>query len=215
MTKFYLFTIIIFTQLTIFPQQSELSKSVNSLSKFIASDYFANLKKTTNDLNLADTIYAHAIKLKNYNYSEALLSLTFATLPYRLVPLEIPFTHIVINFPLYSDADSIYLLKNKNLPKNLLYDSPQDSFGDKDKLAHFFGSAFLSYNTFIFDFADLIGYFVEVFEEAFVVQSTVDFRDLNVDKMGKIFGILLEKNKNLMPSDILLSRSLFNFRYSP
>jgi hypothetical protein len=214
MTKLFLL-LIIFLQIAALGQQSDLSKSVNNLTGFISSDYFSNLKKGTNDLSLVDTIYEHAVKLKNYNYSEALLSLTFATIPYNVVPLEIPFTHVVMNFPLISDADSIFLLKNKALPKNLLYDSPKDSFGDKDKMAHFFGSAFIAYDSFFFDFADLIGYFVEVFEETFVVQGTVDFRDLDVDKMGKLFGILLKNNKNLLPSDIFLSRSLFNFRYAP
>jgi hypothetical protein len=206
---------IFFLQITALAQQSDLSKSVNNISEFISSDYFIHLKKETNDLSLVDTIYEHAVKIKDYDYSEALLSLTFATIPYKDVPLEIPFTHVEINYPLVSDVDSIFLLKDKELPKNLFYDSPQNSFGDKDKLAHFFGSAFISYNSFFFDSADLIGYFVEVFEETFVVQGTVDFRDLDVDKMGKLFGILLKNNKNLLPSDIFLGRSLFNFRYTP
>lgn len=214
MTKYCLF-IIIFAQTIILPQQSDLSKSVNYLSEFISSKYFNNLEKTTNDLNLIDTIYVRALKYENYDYSEALLALTFATIPYRLVPLQFPFTHLVFHYPLVSDADSIFHLKNKNLPKNLLYDTPSDNFGDKDKSAHFFGSAFISYTSFFFDFADLIGYFVEVFEETFVVQGTVDYRDLDVDKLGKLFGVLLKNDKNLLPSDIFLSRSLFNFRYAP
>ncbi|HED05989.1 MAG TPA: hypothetical protein ENI61_04830, partial [Ignavibacteria bacterium] len=41
----------------VFAQQSNLSKAVNYLSGFIASDYFRELKKSNNDLALVDTIY--------------------------------------------------------------------------------------------------------------------------------------------------------------
>ena len=43
-----LFVLIITIQ--IFPQQSKLSKAVNYLSGFIASDYFLELEKTTSQL---------------------------------------------------------------------------------------------------------------------------------------------------------------------
>ena len=67
---------------------------------------------------------------------------------------------------------------------------PEIDYGDKDKLAHFFGSAFLSYESTIFDLGKLIGYFVEAFEESFKVQSTVDLRDLDVNEYGRLFGTL-------------------------
>ncbi|MCK7528323.1 MAG: hypothetical protein MZV64_67510 [Ignavibacteriales bacterium] len=49
----------------------------------------------------------------------------------------------------------------------------------------------------------LIGYFVEAFEEDFKVQSAVDLRDLDVNEYGRLFGKLLEENKNLLPSQII------------
>jgi hypothetical protein len=216
MRTFNILLVIILT-LTIcslqFPQQSKLSKAVNHLSDFIASEYFLNLKKTKPDIALVDSIYIRAAEFANKDYSEALLALTFATIPYKEVPIESPIFKRLMYFPLTSTDDSTFTLKNMNLPKELYYDSPKTDYGDKDKLAHFFGNAFLSYSITIFDLANGFGYFVESFEEDFKVQSRVDYRDLEVNNNGALFGVLLLDNKSLLPSDILLFRSLTFFSF--
>ena len=89
-----LITIILTT--LIFPQQSKLSKAVNYLSDFIASDHFVELKKTNSDLALVDSIYLRAIAFTKEDYSEALLALTFATVPYKKIPIVIPIIKEVI-----------------------------------------------------------------------------------------------------------------------
>jgi hypothetical protein len=205
--------IVLVLEINLYPQQSTLSKGVNYLSEFIASDYFLDLKKTNNDLELTDTLFLRAVKYKDYNYSEALLALTFATVPYKEVPIEFPLIG-VLDYPLVSANNSVFLKKDNNLPKELFYDTPNNNFGDKDKLAHFFGSAFISYSTNIFDLGDLIGYFVEVFEQSFKVQSSVDIRDLRTNKLGNIFGHILKKNKSVLPSQVMLIKSLSYFRYN-
>jgi hypothetical protein len=131
-----------------------------------------------------------------------------ATVPYREVPIQIPLINSTIDFPLTSADEETFLEKNENLPRYLFFDTPQNSYGDKDKLAHFFGSAFLSYESHLFDMGKLIGYFVEAFEENFKVQSSVDIRDLDVNDYGRLFGKLLQENKNLLPSQIFLIRSI-------
>ena len=208
-------TILITILLTtlIFPQQSNLSKAVNYLSTFIASDYFVELKETNSDLALVDSIYLRAIAFTKKDYSEALLALTFATVPYKKIPIVIPIIKEVIYYPLISADDSTFNLKNKNLPRYLFYDSPKTSRGDVDKLAHFFGNAFIGYSENIFDLSSLIGYFVESFEESFKVQSKVDYRDLDVNWYGDQFGKLLQENEKLLPSQIMLIRSLKYFRF--
>jgi len=204
---------IIFTTL-IFPQQSKLSRAVNYLSDFIASDYFVELKETNSDLALVDSIYLRAIAFTGKDNSEALLALTFATVPYKKVPIVIPIIKEVIYFPLISADDSTFNLKNKNLPRYLFYDSPKTNHGDVDKLAHFFGNAFIGYSENIFDLSSLIGYFVESFEESFKVQSKVDYRDLDVNWYGDQFGKLLNENEELLPSQIMLIRSLKYFSFT-
>jgi len=80
-----LITIILTT--LIFPQQSNLSKAVNYLSTFIASDYFVELKGTNSDLALVDSIYLRAIAFTEKDYSEALLAITFAIV--KVFPLPV------------------------------------------------------------------------------------------------------------------------------
>lgn len=211
-----LFFVIVSTlfAINLFPQQSKLSKSVNYISEYISSSEFIFHKTKIGDLQSIDSIYLVAVKFTDYDYSEALLALTFAAVPYREVPIQIPIIKIILNYPLISASDSIFNLKNENLPRYIFYDSPNDSYGDKDKLAHFFGSAFISYSSNIFDLGNAIGYFVEVFEESFKVQSSIDERDLETNQLGNIFGTLLEKNKNILPSQIIIFRTITNFYYN-
>ena len=193
---------------SIYPQQSELSKGVNYLSEFIASDYFLQLKKDNTDTALVDSIYVRAINFYEKDYQEALLALTFTTIPYSRVPLVIPLLKIRLYYPLISASDSITNLKNQNLPNKLFFDSPDNEYGDKDKLAHFFGNAFIGYAENILKLADVFGYFVEAFEEDFKAQSEVDFRDVDVNWYGVLFGETLELNKEVLPSQIMAIRSL-------
>ncbi|MCX7611314.1 MAG: hypothetical protein N2043_06975 [Ignavibacterium sp.] len=194
------------------PQQSKLSKSVNLISDYIASDNLLSIRKNNGELSAVDSMYLFAIRVNNGNLSETLLSLTFSTVPYREVPIQMPLLNLVLNYPLTSANEKTFIKKNENLPRYLFFDSPTNEYGDMDKLAHFFGSAFLSYNSNIFDLGEFIGYFVEVFEENFKVQSKIDLRDIDVNYYGRLFGRLIKKNKKILPSQILLLRSLNIFR---
>jgi hypothetical protein len=155
-----------------------------------------------------DSIYVRAINFYEKDYQEALLALTFTTIPYSRVPLVIPLLKIRLYYPLISASDSISNLKNQNLPNKLFFDSPDNEYGDKDKLAHFFGNAFIGYAENILKLADVFGYFVEAFEEDFKAQSEVDFRDVDVNWYGVLFGETLELNKQVLPSQIMAIRSL-------
>ncbi|MBZ0198431.1 MAG: hypothetical protein K8H86_01080 [Ignavibacteriaceae bacterium] len=208
---FFTLCVLLFT-IALYPQQSKLSKGVNFISSYIASPHYIEMSKRMNDLSLMDSIFITAVKFYDDNYEDALIALTFAAVPYNRVPIKIPLLGI-INYPLTSANDSIFLLKNKNLPKYLFFDSPTDEYGDKDKPAHFFGSAFIAYSSHIFDLGDLIGYFVEVFEESFKVQSRIDARDLMTNKFGNIFGEALKSDKTVLPSNVLILQILSYFRY--
>ena len=178
-------------------QRSQLSNNVQQISEFIASDTFLSLKEEEGELRSIDTLYLMSLTLTQNNIQEALLALTFAVVPYKHVPIQFL---VKIDYPLLSADDSIYKKKNRNLPKNFLEDSPTNDFGDKDKLAHFFGNAFVAYISEVFDLTTAIGYFVEVFEENFTPENHIDLRDLKVNKLGEAFGKSLKKDQTLLPS---------------
>lgn len=212
------FFIIIFVSFTTLPsvgfsQQSRLSKGVNYITGFIASERFDELKKECDDLALTDSVYLRAVKFEKQNYSEALFALTFAAIPYRVIPIKLPLLPVIVHYPLTSSNEATYRKKNEQLPRYLYFDSPPNNYGDKDKLAHFFGSAFITYSSHFFDLGDLIGYFVEVFEQNFKVQSGVDPRDLHTNGLGDMFGEILKKNKEVLPSQVMLMKTLFYTRY--
>ncbi|HEY6436941.1 MAG TPA: hypothetical protein VIY47_10135, partial [Ignavibacteriaceae bacterium] len=136
LSSFYFIILILVASPSFYTQQSDLSKGVNYLSEFIASNYFLELKKNNTDLDLVDSLYKRAVHFYQADLEEALLALTFTTIPYRRVPLVIPLINSRIYYPLVSSNDSIANLKNQNLPNRLFYDSPINDYGDKDKLAH-------------------------------------------------------------------------------
>lgn len=206
--------LFIFISFSIFPQQSKLSKAVNELSSFIASDYFTELKKTNSELALVDTIYLRAVNFYNNDYGEALLALTFITIPYREVPIKLPLLNSTLYYPLISADEKTFRKKTEQSPRYLFYDTPNTSYGDLDKPAHFFGNAYIGYSENIFDLSNLIGYFVESFEEDFKAQSKVDYRDIDVNFYGDLFGKILSSNKHTLPSQVMLIRSLIKFSYS-
>ncbi len=215
MKKFILSAFLIFIFCApAFSQNTKLGKEVFELSNYIASPAFASFKKRMNDLSQTDSLYKEALKVTNGKYSEALFALIFATIPYKKVPIKLPLLPVYFDYPLVCAPVSIYKLKNKNLPKYLFVDSPNDNFGDKDKLAHFFGAAFLSYSSSFLDLSNLIGYFVEVFEQDFVVGSSIDIRDLQADSLGGIFGYMLKDNKNILPSQVMLIKTLYYLRFN-
>lgn len=196
----------------LWPQQSKLSKEVNAISEYIASDHFTFLNQTNDPLANIDSIYVNAISICNNDTQETLLALTFAMVPYRKVPIKLPTSKIIINYPLVSADLETFEKKTKNVPRELYFDTPDIPSGDNDKPAHFFGSAFISYSSNIFDLGNLIGYFVEVFEETFKVQSQIDQRDLQTNQLGNLFGKLLKKDKNLMPSKLFMMKTFMQIR---
>ena len=203
----FILLIILFPFL-VSPQVRHLFYAVDSLSKYLAVKQHNEI----NDLYAVDSIYLHAKDQLKGDISETFLCLTFAAVPYNNIPIRLPVIHLKLNFPLISSADSIFKLKDHNLPTRLFFDTPEDDFGDKDKIAHFFGSAFISYSSNIVDLSDLIGYFVEVFEESFEVQNQVDPRDIQANQLGNLFGKIIKKHKNVLPSQVLILKSLYHIR---
>lgn len=185
----------------------KLTSAVYYLSSYIASEEFSELNTKVNSIELIDSIYVRAIKYYKVDTSEALLALTFATLSFREMHLSVAFgAKLTLSLP--STDEDLFKKKVINLPSRFLTDSPKGENSDKDKIAHFFGNAFLSYNINFFHLSDFLGMFVESFENSFGV-SKIDQRDLTVNKLGSAFGKALNENPDLMPSQFLLLYNLF------
>lgn len=180
------------------------------LSNYIASDDFSKLKQTTSDLDQVDTIYAKAINFFEGNVSEALLCLTFTCLPFNKIDFKTPLG--ILKVPLPSPPKLLFQKRLAKLPKNLFLDSPKTEFGDKDKLSHFFGNAFLHYNISVFNFSKFMGIFVEKTEENFFANGELDRRDIITNHLGEFFAEMLKLNPGAKPSKALLAYQLLYLR---
>lgn len=182
------------------------------LSSIIADQRF--ILNKFEDIQQIDSIFNYAVNYYHGDISEALLALTFATLPFNKMPIKIPIVNLRIPLRLPSVNDKMFSKKRKYLPGIVYFDSPQKGGQDKDKVAHFYGNAFLAYNVTFFNASKFLGLIVEMFESTFKVSGGIDFRDLQTNHIGEFFGSSLRKNPNLLPSDFFKVYSLFYFSYN-
>lgn len=203
--KFFLVFFVSFSILhtPVFSQGSKTGKAVDILSDYIASDEFGLLRKNYGELASVDTIFEKAMRFSNGDISLALAACTWSCLTVKTATVVTPIWGIKLVIPFFSTDELTFTTKNNNLPRYFFEDSPTASSGDVDKLAHFFGSAYLQYNSFIPGIAELFGYFIEVFEESFKVDSKFSSRDIIVNKIGIKFGNELREKPEAKPSDFL------------
>ncbi|MEN8191996.1 MAG: hypothetical protein ABFS12_04225 [Bacteroidota bacterium] len=194
--------------------EKDLEEGITEIVNFIISDEYSSLSKSRSDLELIDTLYRRALVIHNNKIDEALLTLTFATLPFDEMPLHFPFTNIRMGAKLPSGPDNTLNMKIERLPKNVFIDSPKTNFGDKDKIAHFFGNAYLSYSISIFNLSKFLSILVELFEDAFKVEGTIDNRDFIANFIGYHFGKQLLNDYSYLPSSSFNIYTFFTLNYS-
>jgi hypothetical protein len=162
------------------------------------------------NLAYVDSIFFYALAIADSNIGDALLFCSIGTMTYRTFKMKIPFINLTIPFSVFTQVNTDLLnYKVRNLPSNLFEDSPQSDFGDKDKVVHFFSTAYLSY-TFGKVFSEYIGNFVENFEKSFKIDGKVDERDLKINQLGALFGQML-RCKIIAPSIILAKEKSLSY----
>ncbi|MCZ7555607.1 MAG: hypothetical protein M5R41_04295 [Bacteroidia bacterium] len=152
------------------------------------------------DLRLLDALFDHAVYLAEGDIQAALLALTWATLPYHRFPAVVPLLGWTITVPVSTESRSDFQRRLANLPGLLLPDTPPSL--DRDKLPHFFGSAYLQTVVNEPSLADVLGYGVEWFEQVFKLEGFHDDRDIMVNRMGIVFAMQLQRQRAVRPSDI-------------
>jgi hypothetical protein len=169
---------------------------------YIRDERFLILRSRCGDMRTIDAIYLKSLKIADYNIARSLFLSFMAVLEHRKVDVKMPiFKSLAL--PLTFEDDSIFNNRVKNLPAKVYSDTPPGSFGDIDKLQHFFGSAYLSYVSEAPGFTGTAGNLIEWGEANFIVGGTDDPRDKRANKQGKSFGRDLLVVKTLLPSDYL------------
>lgn len=178
----------------------DLIKETRQIREYIRDARFGVLMKRCGDARATDQIYLKALKIAEHNIARALFLSLMGTLEHRDVDLKVPIIG-PIGVPLTFEEDSIFNTRFRNLPSRLYVDTPPE--GDRDKLQHFFASAYIAFSSESRELARTGGNLVEWGEAQFVVGGVDDPRDRRANKHGEQFGHDLLTVKNLLPSDYL------------
>lgn len=178
----------------------ELIRDTRQIRAYVRDDRFGILMKRCGDMRAVDAIYLKALKIADYNIARALFLSMVATLEHRNIDLKLPVVGS-LKLPLTFEEDSLFRARQKNLPPRLYGDTPAGEAGDKDKLQHFFASAYLAYASESPGLTRASGDLVERGEAEFVVGGADDPRDGRANKQGERFGHDLLTVRTLLPSD--------------
>jgi hypothetical protein len=173
----------------------------NEMKDFVRSDEFARVRKAFGDARAVDAIFVRAMRLTGNNTGMALLISAIATFDHDMVGVKNPVLSIV--FPLTSETDADFRARRERLPSHFYADSPPGAGGDRDKLQHFFGSAFITYAFESPETAGRFGDFVEHGEDALIIGGVLDERDIRANRQGQLFGAALLDDNKRYPSDFL------------
>jgi hypothetical protein len=173
------------------------------LREFITTEEFAGIRSTRGDPAAVDAIFVRARELSWGNVYEALLISAFATFDHRRVGVDPPVLGPLLWFPLTSEFEEDFQVRLKALPSRLYEDTPAGPAGDRDKLQHFFGSAFVAAASESREAAVRVGDFVEWGEERFIVGGVNDERDVRANQQGQEFGLRILTDGGARPSQFL------------
>lgn len=178
----------------------ELIRDTRQIRAYIRDERFSVLMARCGDMRAVDAIYLKALKIADYNVARALFLSMVATLEHRNIDLKMPVLGS-LKLPLTFEEDSLFSARYKNLPSKIYPDTPAGEAGDRDKLQHFFASAYLAYASESPGFARASGDLVERGEAEFVVGGADDPRDRRANKQGQRFGHDLLTVRTILPSD--------------
>jgi hypothetical protein len=156
-------------------------------------DYLPESNDSLSDLDRVDMIYLRALRESGGDHGRALLASLFAVFEHHTIPLSIG-----INLPLTLEPTGAFQRRVARLPGRLFADMPAGN--DRDKLQHFFASAWLAWTLDGTAVADLIGLGIEVGEDAFVRGGANDRRDVRANRLGQHFAELLHNYPTALPS---------------
>jgi hypothetical protein len=174
-----------------------------TLKRYIRDPRFQQLRKTCSDTLAVDAIFARAFEIADGTMSHALLVAALATFDHFKIGVKIPLVGPIYLPLTIVESKKEFAARYAHLPRNVLPDSEGRRKRDRDKLQHFFGSAYLTYIFNSKTVANFFGDFVEWGEPLFIVGGDYDDRDKFANHLGQEFGLRLLDGEEVMPSDIL------------
>jgi hypothetical protein len=182
--------------------QPQLLSDVQTVRAYIRDERFQKLRKQYDDVCAVDFIFLKALQTTGHDIKRALFVSFLAVLEHRVIHMKIPF-HLTIPILLTFESDSSFIARLRHLPNNIYSDSPRGIARDRDKLQHFFGSAYLAYTLEQPAMVQVIGNLLEWAEPGMVAGGENDPRDKRANLQGEQFGRDISIVNTLLPSDYL------------
>lgn len=168
------------------------------LRDHIRSETYIEETEGMTDREKLDYIYDEAYILSRGDFQAAQLAGAVATLDHRVIEVKLLFG-ASITLPLTFEPEETFTKRVDRLPSRVYNDSTED----KDKMQHFFLSAYLKRTLGMNSFVRLLGSFVEAGEEAFIVGGVNDQRDMQANEDGMRFATSDKRAPISKPSEYL------------
>ena len=168
------------------------------LKEYVVSDEYRDVRRVWGDVAAVDVLFRRALRMSWNNPYATLVIVTLAVLDHQRFGVRIPFLGPLLWFPLTSEFPEEFARRHVALPLRLYSDSP--AWGDRDKLQHFFGSALVAVLTGSSTTVDRVGTFIEWGEDRFIVEGTLEGRDMEANSRGGMFGLAFLRDRGVLPS---------------
>ena len=168
------------------------------LRDLIRSDIYIEETEGMTDREKLDYIYDEAYILSRGDFQATQLASAVATLEHRTIEIKLLFG-ASITVPLTFEPEESFTARVERLPSRIYSDSTED----KDKMQHFFLSAYLKRTLGTNSLVRLLGSFVEAGEDAFIVGGMSDERDLHANEDGIRFATSDKRAPISKPSEYL------------
>lgn len=168
------------------------------LRDLIRSNAYIEETQGMTDREKLDYIYDEGYVLTRGDFQAAQLACAVAALEHRTVEIKLLFG-ISVTLPLTFEPEETFTKRVERLPSRIYIDSTED----KDKMQHFFLSAYLKRTLGMNSLVRLLGSFVEAGEEAFIVGGMSDERDMHANEDGIRFATSDKRAPISKPSEYL------------
>lgn len=160
------------------------------LREFIASPRYDTLRKMATDRETLDALYEYAYYKTHGDERSAAFAMLVAVFEHRTIPLKIG-----LSVPLTFESEEAFTYRTERLPRYIY----NDTTDDRDKLQHFFSSAYGEHALSMTWFVNFIGEIVEILEGELVSGGANDRRDI----VANHDGIRFAKKRETLPSKCL------------
>ncbi len=182
----------------------ESVSGILAMKEFIRWDAFQSFRRDSGDRQAVDLIFQKGLQIARGDIDAALFLCFVGTTDHAKVGVHMPLFGFVVVIPLTTESDQYFQKRLDHMPSHFYPDSPKWKSGDKDKLQHFFGSAFLAYLTGSGAYTKTLGDWTEVLEQRYIVDGLDDPRDRRANNQGVQFGKMLFDGMKVLPSDVLV-----------